>query len=330
MDKIRELQYFIAAADCGSLSGAARHHGVTLPAVSKLVDALEQHLGVLLFKRSARGLTLTPDGLDYADSCRPQLAQLAAADETLRMARQRPQGMLVVGATPFFMLHCVVPALPRFHAQYPDIELDIRSLLHLDDPAAKDCDLLLLHGWFEAGSWVRTMLPVMSYCTVAAPAYWAEHGVPEHPRDLAHHACLCYRNPQGKLLDLWQYRKDGAVESVPVRGWLHSNYREHLTALCLAGHGVLRASSTVEQTNLASGRLVPVLLDWEMMDPPPLALYYRPEQRRNARIRAFLQFVRAQFDGFALAQTTPGRDSADRPAWHRGAGRRASTWLDRR
>ena len=113
-------------------------------------------------------------------------------------------------------------------------------------------------------------------------------------------------------------------------GWLHSNYREHLTALCLAGHGVLRASSTVEQANLASGRLVPVLLDWEMMDPPPLALYYRPDQRRNARVRAFLQFVRAQFDAFALAQTAPGRYSADRPAWHRGAGRRASTWLDRR
>ncbi|ACB33585.1 transcriptional regulator, LysR family [Leptothrix cholodnii SP-6] len=344
MDKLKALHYFLAAAQTGSLSAAARQQGVSLQAVAKLVGALEAQLGATLFQRGSRGLTLTADGLQYAEACAPLLAQLQAADDGLRQARQRPQGTLVVGGTPFFLQHCIVPALHAFHDNYPDLTLDLRAITHLDEAAARDCDLLVLHGWFEAGDRVRRELPVMPQVTVATPAYWQRHGIPRHPSELAGHNCLCYRNPYGKLLDLWRYRHVGQVgqvgqagqqgeviEQVIVRGWLHSNHRDNLVELALGDGGVIRAAPATVQVALASGRLAPVLLDWEMMDPPPLAIYFRPELRRTQRLRVFADFVVTCCTELAQLTSARGQSSVDgRPAWHHGSGRRASSWLTHR
>lgn len=335
MDKLKALQYFIAAAQTGSLSAAARQHGVTLQAVAKLVDALEAELGSTLFQRSSRGLKLTADGAQYAEACAPLLAQLQAADDGLRQARQRPQGTLVVGGTPFFLQHFVVPALPGFHDSFPDLTLDLRTVVHLHEPAARDCDLVALHGWFEAGDWVRRELPVMPQVTAATPAYWKRHGVPRHPRDLATHHCLCYRNPYGKLLDLWRYRQPGtkgdAVEEVVVRGWLHSNHRDNLLELALRDGGVLRIAHVAEQVDPSRGLLVPVLLDWEVMDPPPLAIYFKPELRQVLSLRVFVDFVEARCAELAHLTSLKGQSSVDhRPGWHHGSSRRASSWLGHR
>ena len=335
MDKLRAIQYFLAAAQTGSLSAAARQQGVTLQAIAKLVGALEAELGATLFQRSSRGLQLTADGAQYAEACAPLVAQLQAADEGLRQSRQRPQGTLVVGGTPFLLQHCIVPVLPAFHASYPDLTLDLRAVLHLEEAAAKDCDLLLLHGWFEAGGWVRRELPVMPQVTAATARYWNRMGVPRHPRELADHTCLSYRNPYGKLLDLWRYRQSAAqgevIEEVIVRGWLNSNHRDNLLALALADGGVMRIACATAQADLASGRLVPVLLDWELMDPPPLAMYFRPELRRTLRLRVFAEFAAAQCSELSQAGPAKGQSSVDgRPAWHQGNSRRASSWLAHR
>ena len=335
MDKLKAIQYFLAAAQAGSLSAAARQQGVTLQAIAKLVDALEAQLGTTLFQRGSRGLQLTADGAQYAEACAPLLAQLQAADEGLRQSRQRPQGTLVVGGTPFLLQHCIVPSLPDFHASYPDLTLDLRAVLHLEEAAAKDCDLLLLHGWFEAGGWVRRELPVMAQVTAATAEYWKRHGVPRHPRELTEHNCLSYRNPYGKLLDLWRYRQTGAegdvVEEVVVRGWLNSNHRDNLLQLSLADVGVMRIAYATAQAELASGRLVPVLLDWELMDPPPLAMYFRPELRRTLRLRVFADFAAELCTELAQLTSAKGQSSVDgRPAWHHGNSRRASSWLAHR
>jgi LysR family transcriptional regulator, regulator for bpeEF and oprC len=333
MDKLKAIQYFLVAAQTGSLSAAARQQNVSLQAVAKLVSSLEAELGTTLFRRDNRGLKLTPDGVQYADACAPLLAELQHAEDGLRQARQRPQGTLVVGGTPFLMQHCIMPALPAFHANYPDLTLDLRSVLHLNEAAAQDCDLLVLHGWFEAGAWVRRELPVMPQVTAATPTYWKRYGMPRHPSDLSEHNCLCYRNPYGKLLDLWRYRRASPqgeiVEQVVVRGWLNSNHRDNLLELTLGDGGAMRIAYATAQAELVSGRLVPVLQDWEMMDPPPLAIYFKPELRRTMRLRVFADFVAAHCTELAQMTTAQGQSSAEnRPAWHRVNSRRASSWLN--
>lgn len=335
MDKLKAIQYFLAAAQTGSLSGAARQQGVTLQAIAKQVGALEAQLGTRLFQRGSRGLQLTADGAHYAEVCAPLLAQLQAVDDGLRQARQRPQGTLVVGGTPFLLQHCIVPSLPAFHASYPDLTIDLRTVLHLDEPATRDCDLLLLHGWFEAGAWVRRELPVMPQVTAATPEYWRRHGIPRHPREMTGHVCLSYRNPYGKLLDLWRYRQTGpdgeALEEIVVKGWVHSNHRDNLLEVCLRDGGVMRIAPATAQADFASGRLAPVLLDWELMDPPPLAMYFRPESRRTLRLRVFADFAAGLCAELSSATGAKGQSSLDgRPGWHRGNSRRASSWLTRR
>jgi DNA-binding transcriptional LysR family regulator len=335
MDKFKAIQYFLAAAQTGSLSAAARQQEVSLQAVAKLVGALETQLGVKLFQRGSRGLKLTADGVQYAEACAPLLAQLQAADDGLRQARHRPQGTLVVGGTPFFVQHCIVPALPAFHDTYPDLTLDLRTVVHLNEAAARDCDLLVLHGWFEAGDWVRRELPVMPQVTVATSGYWKRFGIPDHPGDLDNHNCLCYRNPYGKLLDLWRYRQVGTqgevIEQVIARGWLHSNHRDNLLELALGGGGVMRIAHVSEHVDPARGLLVPVLLDWEVMDPPPLAIYFKPELRRTLRLRVFADFVDARCAELTHLTSLKGQSSVDdRPGWHHGSSRRASSWLSHR
>ena len=98
MDKLRALQYFIAAAEAGSLSGAARRLEVSVPAVGKMITALERDIGTTLVERTSRGLVVTADGRSYLDACRPLLEQLEAADAAVSKSGSKPRGTLVVGA----------------------------------------------------------------------------------------------------------------------------------------------------------------------------------------------------------------------------------------
>ena len=173
MDKLRALQYFVAAAAQGSFSGAARRLGVSIPAVSKMVTALERDLGARLFERNTQGLALTADGASYLESCAPLLEQLADADESIGASAVRPRGVLTVGAPAFVLQHCLLAALPRFHSRFPDIELDFRIMSRLTDSNADGVDVFVLFGWHEAPDMIQKRVAQTRYQVVAAPGYWA-------------------------------------------------------------------------------------------------------------------------------------------------------------
>jgi DNA-binding transcriptional LysR family regulator len=160
MDKLRALQYFAAAAEERSMSAAARRLGVSTPAIAKLLTALERSLGTILFDRTVRGLALTADGESYLEACQPALAQLAAADEVIAGSATRHRGTVVVGTPPFLGQHCILPALSRFHARYPDIQIEIRVVHQLTEDLASAVDVFVLTGWQEdadlcGGTWRR-------------------------------------------------------------------------------------------------------------------------------------------------------------------------------
>lgn len=328
MDKLRALQYFVAAADTGSLAGAARRIGVSVPSVHKLLAALERELGVALFERSVRGLTLTASGQSYLDSCRPLLADLAAADEALARSSSRPSGILVVGAHAQLAHHLLLPALPAFHARCPDVQVDLRIIQRLDDADAAPVDVFLLHGWPDAGDLVHQRLGQAHSLIAAAPSYWAARGMPQHPSQLADHTCLALRNPAGILIDLWEFERGGEKVAVQVGGWFCSNAREAVLDLVLAGQGVGRFTEIASRAVLRSGRLVPVLPDWQVQGGPPLNVLFRPTHRRTPRVRLFIDFVHALVQDLQADAPTllPGA-GVDLPRWHRRGSARASTIL---
>ena len=323
MDKLRALQYFVAAAEAGSFAGAARRLEVSVPAIHKLVTSLERNLGVGLFERTAQGLTLTASGASYLDSCRPLLDELTAVDEAVSRSAQRPSGTLAVGAHSQLAHHLLLPELPRFHARFPDIQIDFRVVHRLTDADAGTVDVFLLHGWPEANDLVHRPFGYTKSLIVAAPEYWQGRGVPRHPNDLAGHRCMLMRNPAGILIDLWEFERGREKTSVTVNGWLSSNDREVVLDAVLAGEGVGRFNQITTRAHLQSGRLVPVLLDWEVKGGPPVNLLYRPNQRRAPRVRLFIEFVAALLREFE-AESGGG---AERPHWHRRGYGRASSVL---
>jgi DNA-binding transcriptional LysR family regulator len=327
VDKLRALQYFLAAAEEGSLSGAARELGVSLAAVAKLVATLERELGTALFDRTSRGLNLTADGEAYLDACRPAVEQIEAASDAVRFAKDQPRGTVVVGAPSMVIRHCLIPALYGFHRRFPELVVDIRNVGRLTEPAAKGVEVFLLMGWQQPHDLVSRQLAVTRVVTCASPSYWAEHGVPQRPSDLINHQCFSYRNPDGVLLDHWRFSRDSLVEDVPVNGWLSGSDRESLLDAVLSGAGVMRLSELTILEHLHSGRLVSALDDWEMLDCPPITLLYRQNHRRIPRLRVFVDFSISLFTELqSVASSGQSRILKDTfPRWYRKSSARAST-----
>lgn len=328
MDKLRAIQYFVAAAETGSFAGAARRLEVSVPAVQKLLGSLERDLGITLFERHAQGVNLTGNGSAYLECCRPLLGELDACETGLKRSTARPSGTLVVAAHAQLVHHILLPALPRFHAEFPEIQFDFRTVHRLEDADAAAADVLLLHGWPGATQdHVHRKLGMTRTFIMATPEYWATHGVPSSPQMLMQHNCLMVRNPAGILIDLWEFKRGSEKVSISVNGWLSSNAREVVLDAVLGGEGIGRFTDLTTRSYVQSGRLVPVLLDWDVLSGPPINLLYKASARRTPRARLFIDFIMQllnalEAEGEALAYRVP----AERPAWHRrGYGRASST-----
>ena len=316
MDKLRALQYFAVAAEEKSLSAAARRFEVSVPAVAKMMTALEESMGVRLFERSAHGLTLTASGASYLESCLPALAQLEDADEMLRSSAMHGPGTVVVGVQHVIARDCLTPALPRFHALYPHIQLDVRDFNRVNEEQTRGVDVFLVLGWPDAGDLVHKRIAAARFMVVAAPSYWAAHSMPRHPEELAHHVCLPIRGVDGTLMDLWTFERGDERVSVQARSWLITSnaHRDMVIDLVLAGQGVARILDWTNRRELQSGALVQAFSDWDSPEAPPVNLLYRPSVRRVARVRVFMNFVTELFGELSARRERQVTASAA-PAW---------------
>jgi len=162
---------------------------------------------------------------------------------------------------------------------------------------------------------------------VASPAYWAAHGIPRHPRELAQHTCLPIRGVDGTVMDLWTFARGDEQVSVRARGWLTTSnaHRDMVLDLVRAGEGVGYLLDWTNRDDLASGRLVQALVDWESPEAPPVNLLYRPRGRRVARVRLFMEFVIEVFRELEAARGRSVRP-AQRPSWlNRSYGRASAS-----
>jgi DNA-binding transcriptional LysR family regulator len=308
MDKLRAIEYLIAAAEEGSFSGAARRLGVSQPAVQKLVSALETQLGVPLFKRRSTGLAITADGTDYVSRCRAVIDAMLEADDGVR-SRDQLRGLVVVGATTVIAHDCLGPGLPAFLHRHPGIELEFRFVQRLTDPAAEGVDVYVMYGWQEHPDLVRVPIGPTRYTVVASEKYWREHGAPKEPADLAAHPGLLYRSGR-TLLDRWRFQRGAQVETVEVRAQLSSTQRELLVQAALAGAGIARL---IEPPRLPES-LVPVLPGWTALEAPPVQILYRAEHRSSARVRRFVQFATQSLRAL-LPMESESPAAAQRPDW---------------
>jgi DNA-binding transcriptional LysR family regulator len=328
MDKLRALHYFVAAAEEGSFSAAARRFGVSVPAVTKMVTALERELGVKLLDRSTQGLAITAHGGQYLESCTPLLAQLADADRALAAPGARRARSLVVGAPALLSRAMLVPAFPRWHERHPHVHIDLRTadFLALKDTSTRGVDVLVALGWPGSVDLVQRPLAQSRLIICASPAYWRHHGMPASPSELVNHSCPLVRSPEGVVIDLWRHSLGGVMEEVAVSGWLTCASRDDVLQAVLLGQGVGRFADLSVWPFVRDGLLQPVLLEWDSNDSPPFSALIRPESKRDAVVQDFVAFLTEVLQPIEAmcSQAFGARPSAVRPRWYASRPGRAS------
>jgi DNA-binding transcriptional LysR family regulator len=316
--KLRALEYLVAVVEHGGFAAAARRLGVAAPSVHRLVSALEKDLGAQLLDRAGTPMRPTPDAMPYVERARQLLGELRGLDASLHDQASAPSGTVRVAAQSVVLQFVLAELLPRFHVQHPHVCLDLIDAGIERNLLALEADVLLQFGWPPAQqAIVRTLAPTR-WLIVAAPSYWARHGIPQHPAELARHSCVCFRTPYGEVLKTWSFQRGAEGVDVPVDGWLLGDHRAALDAPVLAGQMVARVNDLTAMAALRGGLLQPVLLNWEGQNAPPLNLLMRKAMSRQPRVRAFVDFMAAQVEGWVrhrLPAGLPAVKASQRPDW---------------
>lgn len=283
-----DLLTFVAVIDSGSLSAAAVHLGQTTSGVSRALARLEDKLQTSLLTRTTRRMELTEEGQLFLDRARRILASLEEVEECIRIRRQQPAGRLCVDAASPFMLHGIVPHVAEFRALYPEIRLELTSNDRIADLIEHRTDIAIRIGTLNDSTLHARPLTSSPLHVLASPAYLARHGTPVTPGDLAGHALLGFvQYEQGNV---WPLRHD-AGDSLAITPALAASSGETLRHLALAGDGIACLADFMTRTDIASGRLVPLLAAFNSGYRQQIhAVYYRNTQLAQ-RISCFLEFL---------------------------------------
>lgn len=293
MDKFKELTTFVDVASRGSFSSTARSEGVTPAMVGRRIDQLEERLGVKLFKRSTRKVTLTPEGTAFLEDCQRILNELRQAEEQLTIGTKGATGRLIVSAPTAFGRRHIAPHLPEFIARNPDLNVTLHLSERLVDLKNERVDLAIRIADLKSVDLHAAKLARNHRVVCGAPSYIKRAGKPKELADLARHNCLVTATEDG-LSDHWSFTDKGRAVSVKVAGNLHCNDGEVLTRWALAGHGLAWRSAWEVSEEIKKGRLVSVLDEYSSMGNNIYAVY--PERRfLPAKVRLFIDFLKDTF-----------------------------------
>ncbi|HEY4178272.1 MAG TPA: LysR family transcriptional regulator [Kofleriaceae bacterium] len=289
-----ELRALVAVSTHRSFRRAATELGVAPSTLSHAVASLEERLGVKMFHRTTRSVSLSEAGERFLERVRPALDQLAEAMETANDFRATPRGTLRINASAFAMQKLMEPVVLPFLARYPEMRLDI---------VADDKLVDIVAGGFDAGVRLAEAVPAdmvsvpcgapMRWIVVGAPAYLAKRKRPRHPTDLLQHTCIRSRMPS-RAPSPWWFEKDGKQLEIAVDGPLTLDSSMLMTSAALGGVGLAWVPDWMVQPHLDSGALVSVLGNWTPAFPG-LCFYYPPHRHSAAGLRALVALIRERF-----------------------------------
>jgi DNA-binding transcriptional LysR family regulator len=288
MDRMAAISLFVRVVDSGSFTAVARALGVGQPAVSKQVAALEEHLGAQLLQRTSRSLSLTEAGRDFYESGVRLLGELEAAESRVGRGAIAPSGLVRANVTPVFGRLYIVPRLRDFFARYPGVSVELVVTDHLVNLVEQAVDVGVHNGELSDSSLVTRKLAQTRIVTVATPAYLAALGEPQTPDDLERHACVIYA-PNGAPR-VWGFAgRFGPLDHQP-KGAFRTNDAEQIRAAVLGDMGLAHAPGWLFASEIASGAVRPVLVDYE---PAKLSISaVRPGGKFLAsKVRVFIDFL---------------------------------------
>ena len=296
MSKLPDLEawaIFAKVAETGSFAKAAADLAISQPTVSKALTRLETRLKTTLFHRTSRRMSLTASGQASLERAARILSEGEAVEEEVTEQSKNLRGPIRIAAPMSFGVSHLAPALPAFMAQHPDVTLDLHFSDELIDMVAGGFDLALRISTLPDSSLLARRLCNVRLLLVGAPAYFAQHGRPSHPRELATHRALRYVHTRAGEAWRFQHAKQGEFSQV-VPSAMRVNNAEALAPALHAGLGLALQPEFLAWEDLRSGVLQTVLDDWQI---PPIALHIvtPPSRARPARVQAFIAFVAEHF-----------------------------------
>ncbi|HSV45722.1 MAG TPA: LysR family transcriptional regulator [Ramlibacter sp.] len=291
---LADLLPFVESARCGSFSGAARALLLTPSAISKSIARLERGFDVRLFVRTTRQLRLTPDGQLFMTQVEHALSTLGEAVETLGDAKDEPAGRVRISSLAAFGRHFILPLIPKLLEQFPKLELELHFDDGTPDPIAERYDLALRSAPLLAQNAVARRVALLPLVLVASPRYLETHGVPQHPQELAQHACVSIRLPSGQPARwVLTHAQDGNMFRHQPQGRLVLSEQpaDALVDSALAGLGVTAIAACMVLHELRSGRLKLLLPEWRLKSGAEFFLQYPNRARLPARVRASAEFL---------------------------------------
>lgn len=290
LERLAGLIAFARAGSMGSYSAAARSLSISPSAVSKSVQRLEQRLGVSLFTRTTRSLTLTPEGRDLHERALRLLRDAEEIEQIALMVRSAPSGTLRIAVPLPIGVHLIAPALPAFRKRYPEVNVDLRVSDQIIDIVDQGIDVAVRIGEIADSRLKSRRLAPYRLCAYAAPGYLATHGIPLHPSELEGHDTVNLRYQSTGQAYRWLFRIGNRdLEIVPPSG-IMVDASEALVSAVVAGGGIGMLATFIARPHAARGDLVPILSEFAVERSNITALW--PESRSaNPAVRAFLQFL---------------------------------------
>jgi DNA-binding transcriptional LysR family regulator len=293
IDNAGEMAAFVRVVEAEGFSAAAPALALTPSAVSKLVTRLETRLGVRLLQRTTRAIHLTADGEAFYEQARRIVGEIAALEAELTDRRGTPQGLLRVTTSLAFSTHQLAPLIGEFLERYPAVQLEVIPTDRVVDLVEEGVDIAIRVGRLADSSFMARKIGEDVRLVCAAPSYLARHGTPLRPEELQSHNCIVNRDRAH--LNRWQFRIDGQIREIEVKGRIAVSDGEAQLRLALHGLGVVRLTRLTVAGAIRNGELVSLLKEFSAEEPVPIHAVYPHRRHLAPKVTAFADFIREKF-----------------------------------
>ena len=295
MNNFSDIVAYVRVVEAHSFVAAAQTLGMSPSAISKAVSRLEERLGARLLNRTTRSLSLTDVGASFYERCREAMAQLDHAESEVSESRGVPRGRLRVDVPVSLGRRIIVPALPRFIAQYPEISVHMSMNDRVLDLVQEGVDAALRIGNLGDSSLVARRIGQLRGFTCASPEFIERYGAPNDPTDLSPEHCLQMFKVGNNQTRDWLFRKGDVEHKITPAARLAFSDPESAVAAAVSGAGFVRSLDFTVEAQIAAGLLQPVLEDWNDGAYWPVSVVYPQHRQPTAKIRAFIDFVSGLF-----------------------------------
>lgn len=291
MDQLAAMRAFVRVVEAGTFTRAAELLDIPKPTVTKQIQLLEAHVRTKLLNRTTRRVTVTPDGAAYYERVVRLLTDLEELDGSMTQSQASPQGRLRVDVGSSIALLVIIPALPEFHARYPDIQIDLGVTDRPVDLIGESVDCVVRAGPISDQSLIARRIGEMRFINCAAPSYLRRFGEPHHPLELheGHQVVSFFKSRTGRSVPM-SFVSGAERHEVQGRHVVAVNDGNAYVAAGVAGLGLIQAPSFMVQHHLASGELRHVLTEWTS-DVLPLHVVYPPNRHLSNKLRVFVDWI---------------------------------------